>query len=165
MVDGLATLNVLVIDDNPQMRTIVGTVLAAAGVRKLHYAQDGRQALDVLASVPIDLAYVDYEMPKMNGLDFILEVRKRQGQERYLPLIMLTGYAEPSRVAAARDVGVTEFLCKPVSANAILNRLESVIINQRPFVDVAGYFGPCRRRTKDKTYAGKRRRLADAAVI
>ena len=90
MTQGLGALRILVVDDNEQMRTIIGTVLAAAGVGRLYYAVDGRHGLDQLMSQPVDVAYVDYEMPTMNGLDFIARVRALPGEARYLPIIMLT---------------------------------------------------------------------------
>lgn len=162
---GLAALRILIIDDNPQMRTIVGTVLAAAGVRHLHYAQDGREGLAVLAQRDIDIAYVDYEMPRMNGLDFISAVRASSDNSRFLPIIMLTGHCDMIRLNAARDCGVTEFVAKPVTAKTILSRIESVIIRPRPFVQSAGFFGPDRRRRSAAGYEGPRRLSVDAGQI
>jgi two-component system chemotaxis response regulator CheY len=157
----IASLRLLVIDDHAQMRTIVGTVLTAAGVRHLHYAQDGRQGLRVLADFHPDVCYVDYEMPVMNGLDFVSAVRSLTTADRYLPIIMLTAHSDLTRLAAARDRGVTEFLCKPVTAKAILSRLQAVILQARPFVEISDYFGPNRRRRSLPNYAGPLRRSSD----
>jgi len=163
MTAGLAALDLLVIDDNAQMRTIIGTVLAAAGVRKLHYAPDGRRGLEVVKKSMIDVAFVDYEMPVMNGLDFLSAVRGLTTSERYLPVIMLTGHSDLKRILAARDRGVNEFLGKPVTAKSILTRLETVIMQPRPFVQAPLYFGPDRRRRTISDYAGPWRRSGDAA--
>ena len=70
MSEGLAAQRILVIDDNAQMRTIIGTVLAAAGVGSLHYAPDGATGLRALMDRNIDIVFCDYEMPRMNGLQF-----------------------------------------------------------------------------------------------
>lgn len=161
MVRGLAALRLLVIDDNAQMRSIVGTVLAAAGVRQLHYAPDGRSGLRALAEFQPDVCFVDDEMPVMNGLDFISAVRSMSDEVRYLPIIMLTGHSEIGRLKAARDRGVTEFLCKPVTAKAILQRLEAVILQTRPFVRSPRFFGPERRRRFAQPYRGPLRRASD----
>ena len=66
----------------------------------------------------------------MNGLDFIRAViRLVDSAVRYMPpLIMLTGHSDLKHINAARDLGVTEFLCKPVTAKAILTRLNAVIM-------------------------------------
>ncbi|MCX7585476.1 MULTISPECIES: response regulator [unclassified Phenylobacterium] len=165
MTQGLGALRILVVDDNEQMRTIVGTVLAAAGVGRLFYATDGRHGLDQLMHNPVDVAYVDYEMPTMNGLDFISRVRMLPGDARYLPIVMLTGHSDLPRLNAARDRGVNEFLAKPVTARDILKRLESVILRPRPYVAASDFFGPDRRRRSPIGYAGPMRRAADHAGV
>jgi two-component system chemotaxis response regulator CheY len=164
MAKGLAALRLLVVDDNAQMRTIVGSVLRAAGVRRIHYAPDGRAGLEAVGDFKPDVCFVDYEMPRVNGLDFVTTVRARSGPERYLPIIILTGHSDMARMRLARDRGVTEFLCKPVTARTILTRLETVIFNPRPFVETAGYFGPDRRRRRDEHHAGPLRRASDKAA-
>jgi len=143
------------------MRTIVGTVLAAAGIRQLFYATDGRRGFEMVSQNQIDAVYVDQEMPVMDGLDFISAVRGLQSQDRYMPIIMLTGHSERSRAESARDRGVTEFLCKPVTANCIVGRLNTIIMNPRPFVFAENYFGPDRRRRRQTGYRGPGRRSLD----
>ena len=165
MTQGLGALRILVVDDNEQMRTIIGTVLAAAGVGRLFYATDGRHGLDQLMHDPVDVAYVDYEMPTMNGLDFISRARALPGETRYLPIIMLTGHSDLPRLNAARDRGVNEFLAKPVTARNILLRLEAVIMRPRPYVQAPDFFGPDRRRRQSPDYRGPRRRASDEDVL
>jgi two-component system chemotaxis response regulator CheY len=159
---GLRALRVLVLDDSREMCMIVGTVLAAAGVGHLHYASDGRRGLEVMAAYSIDVAYVDHEMPVLNGIAFIRAVRAMESAARYMPLIMLTGHSDLPHLYEARDAGVTEFLCKPVTAKAILSRLNAVIMEPRPFTMSETYFGPDRRRTHPASYSGPLRRAADA---
>jgi two-component system chemotaxis response regulator CheY len=151
----------LVVDDNPQMRTIIGTVLLGAGVRHIRYAPDGWEGLEAVQQFQPDVCFVDYEMPVMDGLEFISTVRAPSSACRLMPIIMLTGYSDWRRVTEARDRGVTEFLGKPVTARDILLRLESVIYRARPFVDAPSYFGPDRRRPRREPYAGPRRRKSD----
>lgn len=161
MASGLGALRILVIDDNPQMRTIVGTVLSAAGVGRLFYAQNGREGLAALTAYEPDITFVDYEMPQMNGLDFISGVRSLPSDLKMTPLIMLTGHSDSSRLRAARDRGVNEFLAKPVAAKTILSRLQAVIAHPRPFILTNTYFGPDRRRRNDPDYAGPKQRAGD----
>lgn len=165
MAIGLAALRLLVIDDNPQMRAIVGTVLLAAGVGHVRYAGDGRAGLLALKAFRPDVCYVDHEMPIMDGLQFISAARALETEERFIPIIMLTGYADIVRLKAARDRGVTEFLCKPVTAKAILNRLESVILRPRPFISSPNFFGPDRRRQCIVGYNGPLRRQTDIHAV
>ncbi len=161
MATGLAALKLLIIDDNAQMRTILGTVLGGAGVRDLHYAPDGRKGLESLVRSRPDVVFVDYEMPVLNGLGFLREARRLPGEERFTPVIMLTGHSDLLRLNAARDLGVNEFLAKPVTARTILQRLGAVIFHPRPFVQSRDYVGPDRRRRVIPDYAGPKRRAAD----
>jgi DNA-binding response OmpR family regulator len=94
-------------------------------------------------------------------MTFIRAVRALESSARYMPLIMLTGHADLKHLYEARDAGVTEFLCKPVTARAILNRLNAVIMEPRPFMMSETYFGPDRRRTQLETYSGPLRRVGD----
>ena len=63
----------------------------------------------------------------------------------------------------ARDAGVTEFIVKPITAKAVLDRLNAVIMKPRPFIKADGYIGPCRRRRDTPDYAGPYRRGSDAS--
>ena len=70
---------------------------------------------------------------------------------------MLTSQGAYERVQKARDTGVTEYLIKPVTANALYSRIVNVIQNPRQFVRVSEYFGPDRRRTT-QDFTGEERR-------
>lgn len=163
-MEGLAKLTVLVVDDSRQMRAMISAILTAAGVGHVIFAQNGAEALGVLRQTPVDVAFVDYEMPVMNGLEFIKQVRSPDNGARYMPLVMLTSHASRTTIGAAIDGGATEFLCKPVRTADILSRLEAVLLNPRPFVQAPGFFGPDRRRRREGGHAGMRRRASDGVI-
>jgi DNA-binding response OmpR family regulator len=71
---------------------------------------------------------------------------------------MITGHSERSRVSAARDAGVNEFLVKPVTAKSLMERLTLIVNKPRNFVKSKNYFGPDRRRRPDPNYGGSERR-------
>ena len=147
---GLEALRVLLIDDNHHMRTIVGSILKGLGVRQLREAADGADGLQVLRDWPADLAIVDFRMEPLDGATFTRMVRNaKDSKNPYLPIIMMTGFADRSRVFEARDAGVTEIIAKPLTARAIIERIETVIMRPRPFVRTEDYFGPLRRGIDD----------------
>ena len=77
---------------------------------------------------------------------------------------MLTGHAELALVTEARDMGVNEFLAKPVSAKALYARITAAVHHPRPFVRTRAYFGPDRRRQKlgpPDVKTGERRKKTD----
>jgi len=147
---GLGELKVLLVDDNEHMRTIVSTILKGIGILNVREAQDGSQALEALRTWPADLAIVDFRMEPMDGVDFTRLVRNAaDSRNPFLPIIMMTGFADRPRVEEARDAGVTELIVKPVTARAIIDRLNAVVYRPRPFVRTADYFGPRRRGIDD----------------
>ena len=160
----LQSLKVLLIDDNQHMRAITSAVLQSAGVREVREASDGAAALEILREQSVDLAIVDFNMFPLDGVEFTRLVRNSPDTANpYLPIIMMTGHTEKSRVFEARDAGVTEFVVKPITAKAILDRIQAVIFHPRPFVKTDGYFGPDRRRSSASNYRGPRRRKTDQA--
>lgn len=161
---GLETLRVLLVEDNPHMRRILVTILSGVGFRQIKEAADGDEALTLMRNWPCDLVVLDFKMQPMDGVEFTRRVRDESSPNPYLPIIMMTGHSERSRVEEARDAGVTEFVVKPLTARAILDRLNAVIDRPRPFVKSASYFGPDRRRRCDPVYAGPQRRSNDVVA-
>jgi CheY-like chemotaxis protein len=157
---------VLLVDDNQHMRLIVGAVLAGIGVQEVRECWDGAEALDMLRQWPADVAFVDFHMSPIDGVEFTRLVRNASDSPNpFLPIVMITGYAERTRVMEARDAGVTEFVVKPVTARAVVDRLNNVIFRPRPFIRTANYFGPDRRRKDDPAHKGPWRRSDDADKI
>ncbi len=155
-------LKILVVDDNPHMRSLVAAVLQAFGVTQIYEAADGQDALDRLRTTACDLAVVDWVMPGMSGLDLTKAIRNSPTSPNpFIPIIMLTGHTSLDHVEAARDAGATEFLAKPVSAKGLMVRMQAVIEHPRPFVRTEVYFGPCRLRRRDHIYDGPERRAED----
>ncbi len=162
----LANLRFLLVDDNHHMRAIVGAILKGVGVKHVREAMDGAEALQALRDGPVDIAVIDFKMTPLDGVQFTHLVRNSTDSvDPFLPIIMLTGFAERNRVFEARDAGVTEIVVKPVTARSLLDRINTVIFKPRPFVRSSGYFGPCRRRRDETRYAGPYRRSTDAVDI
>ena len=161
---GLESLRVLLVEDNAHMRQIISTVLTGVGLRQIGEASDGDEALIKLKSWECDFVILDFRMEPMDGVAFTRHIRTAQDSPNpYLPIIMMTGHAERARVEEARDAGVTEFVVKPLTARAILDRINVVIDRPRPFVRSPSYFGPDRRRRTEPRYSGPWRRTDDVA--
>ena len=160
----LRSLNVLLVDDNQNMRAIAAAVLHSADIRNVHEAAEGATAFDLLRRHPIDLAIVDFNMFPLDGVEFTRLVRTSPDSPNpFLPIIMMTGHSERSRVYEARDAGVTEFIVKPLTAKAVLDRINAVIMRPRAFIKTDAYVGPCRRRRETPDYDGPFRRASDAS--
>ena len=158
-------LRVLVVDDNTHMRTLVARLLNAFGIKNIYEAGSAEQAWAVLQDTPCDVAFLDWVMPGLSGLELTERIRSAPDSPNpFLPIIVLTGHTSVEHVSKARDVGINEFLAKPVSAKALLSRLVAVIDHPRPFVRSRSYFGPCRRRHRDTEHTGPERRAEAGAA-
>lgn len=151
-------ISFLVVDDNDHMRRLVRLILHSMGVDEVYEAHDGADAVSQMRQVAPDIVITDWMMQPMNGLELTEFIRKSpESPNRFMPIIMMTGFAEREQVFKARDTGVTEFLVKPLSAVSLFSRVEAIVEKPRPFVHVGEYFGPDRRRRKDE-YSGQERR-------
>ena len=158
-------LTVLIVDDNKHMITIVKTLLRGFGISHFLEANDAAEAFDLVRSEHIDFIIVDYLMEILDGTDFVRLVRTGDDSPNpFVPIIMLTAYSERSKVIAARDAGVTEFCCKPVTAKELFRKVRSIVNTPRPFVRTSNYFGPDRRRFNNPHYTGPMKRADDVVV-
>jgi len=116
----------LVVDDSRAMRAILGKQLKQLGYEVVE-AEHGEQALERLAacvSMPV-LALVDWNMPRMNGLDFIKAVRARRDFDA-MRLMMVTTETELSQVQTALAAGANEYMMKPFTPDALLAKLATM---------------------------------------
>ena len=156
----LKNIKVLVVDDNPFMRTIVRRVLSQFGAEEVREAKDGVDAMDALTmgDYKPDIIITDWMMGTLDGLELTRWLRTGEDTpDPFIPVIMMSAHSERGRVTEARDAGVNEFLVKPLSAKSIMQRIQTVIEHPRAFVRTDYYFGPDRRRN-DKPFLGQERR-------
>ena len=113
----------LVIDDSRAMRGILKRILLPLGF-EVREAANGKEALDLLWNEDLspEVALVDWNMPVMNGMEFVIAVRK-QKHLRQMTLMMVTTEAEHSQIVRALAAGAHEYVIKPFTADAIVDKL------------------------------------------
>lgn len=104
--------NILIIDDDPHIRELVAAILKAADFKTCQ-ATDGQEALNLLASEPIDLCVVDVMMPTMDGMAFT-KLARRYYED--MPLLMLTAKGQLGDKVEGFNAGVDDYLVKPFEA-------------------------------------------------
>jgi len=155
--DYLADVSILVADDQEFILSLVREMLRVLGAEKIYDAYDGDEAWDILGSQQIDLMLVDWYMKPVDGLALTRRVRNdKESPNPYLPIIMMSGYSERSRIIKARDSGISEFVVKPLSAKALFGRIVNVIEHPRQFVRTDNFFGPDRRRKNQEVEDDRR---------
>ena len=154
----LEDLHVLVVDDNQGMRELLKEILVGLGVRSVRDAADAASAVARMVSFPPDIIFVDRVMEPVDGIEFIRRIRSgKDGDDRFVPIVLVTAHTESDGIYAARDAGVTEILAKPISIEAVWSRLVAIIEHPRAFIETSTYFGPDRRR-QDRPHGGSDRR-------
>ena len=143
---------ILIVDDEHYMRKVLRTLLITAGIRQIQEAADGVEGIEAIKTATPDIVLLDWEMPGLDGAGFMRVVRSPETfPYPDVPGIMLTGHAQKSLVVEAVRLGIHEFLLKPVSGQALLTRIVSILTTPRRMVRKGSYYGPEPR----KAYAYK----------
>jgi two-component system, chemotaxis family, chemotaxis protein CheY len=113
----------LVIDDSKAMRSILGRMLRGLDFEVVE-AANGREAMEQLQGLgKVDIALVDWNMPEMNGFDFVRAVRSEHIYDGVL-LMMVTTETEMENVVRALAAGANEYVMKPFTPEVILEKLQ-----------------------------------------
>lgn len=139
------------------MVELIKGVLQMFGVQKIITRTEGKSGLRAFEECMPDLIIIDWDLADLDGIEFTRTVR-RSPNDPYVPIIFMAALSSHKRVAEARDSGITEFLRKPFTAQALYNHIEAIVEKPRPFVRVQDFFGPDRRRKRDENFKGTDKR-------
>ena len=121
----MARPRILLVDDDPDILDILEITLSEENYEILK-AKDGKEAIQIIQSKPLDLVLLDYSIPKMNGRQVCLEV-KRDILLRHLPIIMVTGKGEVSDKIGGIDAGADDYIVKPFEPKELLARIRMIL--------------------------------------
>jgi len=116
-------ISILIVDDHQAMRRMLADILRYADFKNVTFAEDGAAAWKKLQECPFDLVFMDWDMPKMTGLETLQKIR---ADERFaqLPVIMVTARAELDKVKTAIATGATNYVLKPYTPNIIYKKMQ-----------------------------------------
>jgi two-component system chemotaxis response regulator CheY len=124
--EAMTVTRILAVDDSPSMRQMVGVTLKSAGYDVLE-ACDGREALDIAKQqAPVDLVITDVNMPNMDGLTLVRELRMLP-HYRGVPLLVLTTEASAEKKLEGKAAGATGWVVKPFSPDRLLATIARII--------------------------------------
>ena len=109
-------LNILVVDDDERILEVFKDFFDKRGVYSILMARDGVEALGTCQRTRVDFCFTDLNMPGMDGAEF---VRRVQGVDNTIPVVVMTGYPSADSVIATLRNGVVDFLVKPFKINDI----------------------------------------------
>ncbi|HOI74174.1 MAG TPA: response regulator [Syntrophales bacterium] len=119
-------LKLLIVDDFATMRKVIRNILKQIGYENVVEAEDGSIALRVLKSQKIDLIISDWNMPNMTGLELLKAVRADE-ELKATPFLMVTAEALQENVVAAVKAGVSNYIVKPFTAEAMNEKLQKIL--------------------------------------
>ena len=117
---------VLVVDDSDTMISILRSLLRQIGFAEVNDANDGAQALAKMRTKRYGLVISDWNMQPMTGCELLQEVRRDEILKQ-TPFIMVTAESRVENVIAAKKAGVSNYIIKPFTANALREKIESVM--------------------------------------
>ncbi len=118
-------LRFLVVDDFATMRRIVRNLLKDLGFVNVEEAEDGQDALTRLRESTFDFVITDWNMPNMDGLELLSEIRK-DGALGKLPVLMVTAEAKKENIIAAAQAGASGYVVKPFTAATLEEKLNKI---------------------------------------
>lgn len=119
--------NILIVEDSPTMRRIIHNTLKQLGFRNVVSAGNGAEAIKQLGQNSIGFIITDWNMPEMNGLEFVTWVRNND-QFKDLPILMITTRGMKEHVIEAVKAGVNNYIVKPFTTEVLQEKIEKLMI-------------------------------------
>lgn len=117
--------SILVVDDSPSMREMIRFTLQSAGY-EVHAAEDGEEALAFAKENSVNLVVTDVNMPNMNGIKLISELRKLENY-KFTPILTLTTEAGSELKNEGKEAGATGWIVKPFDPDSLLQIIRKVL--------------------------------------
>jgi two-component system chemotaxis response regulator CheY len=122
----MSDLFILIVDDSPTMRRIIKNTLERLGHRESVEAGNGKEALQQLEEHPINFIITDWNMPEMNGLEFVTELRTTPEYEK-IPVLMITTRGMKDDVLQAVQAGVNNYVVKPFTPETLEQKMNKLL--------------------------------------
>ena len=124
--EDLSDLKVLIAEDQCEVRSMLRNMLMELGIHQVFESSDGREALNFIDSAFdfVDLIICDWNMPKMNGVELLRQIRTVDPD---IPFLMVTGRSDVQSVVEAKSSGVTGYISKPFSPQQLEAKLRIIL--------------------------------------
>jgi YesN/AraC family two-component response regulator len=124
---------ILIVEDDVEMQDYLASLLEVEYC--LHFASNGKDAIQLLTKYPIDLVISDVSMPIMNGFELLKTLRQETGN--FIPFLFLSALAEKSEVRKALVLGVDGYITKPFETEELTIRVSNLLTNTRKRIEAA----------------------------
>lgn len=124
----MADMKILAVDDSPTMRRIIINSLKKAGFSDVVEATDGKDALAKMKVNAFDFIITDWNMPEMDGMTFVTNIRASD-QFKAIPILMVTTRSVQDDIVEAVKAGVNSYIVKPFTPDTLKEKIEQVLAN------------------------------------
>lgn len=154
----LAAARILVVGAKGPAGSMLRTVLTAAGVTRTVLVDEPRRALDMLCTEAFEAVFVEGGI-QLDDISFALAARRNAMLlNPMIPIFAVFGGPRRRDVEMARDQGITDVICRPMSPKTVMDKLRAALRAPRPFIAAPEFFGPDRR-AKARPWRGQDRRV------
>jgi two-component system chemotaxis response regulator CheY len=122
----MASIKILIVDDSITIRRIITNALKTVGFTETIEASNGKEALEKLTSGKVDFVITDWNMPEMNGLDLIKEIRANPVYSS-MPILMITTRGTEHDVVEALQAKVNSYIMKPFTPQELKEKIEGIL--------------------------------------
>jgi two-component system chemotaxis response regulator CheY len=122
----MASIKILIVDDSITIRRIITNALKTVGFSETVEAANGKEALEKLANAKVDFIITDWNMPEMNGLELIKEVRANPLYSS-MPILMVTMRGTERDVVEALQAKVNSYIMKPFTPQELKEKIEGIL--------------------------------------
>lgn len=119
-------LKVLIVDDHRTSRMLIRDALEQLGIKQIVFACDGEEALKAMMQTPCHIIISDFNMPKLDGIQLLKAIRSYSATKK-TPFIILTSKGDRDLVMKAAQLGVNNFLAKPITVPVLKKTIEAVV--------------------------------------
>ena len=124
-------VRIMVVEDEDYLRDVICDAIEHLGIRHVHQAADGTEALTKSDQIHPDLVFCDIQMEPMGGLEYLRKLRQSVDPDvACIPVIFLTATTDEKTVRQAKELGVNGFLAKPPRSSTIKETINRVLDNQ-----------------------------------
>ena len=122
----MSDMKILAVDDSSTMRRIIINTLKRAGYENVVEAENGKEALAKLETEKVDFVITDWNMPEMDGLTFVSNLRK-SSEHAKLPVLMVTTRSVKEDIVEALKAGVNSYIVKPFTPDTLKEKIDQVL--------------------------------------
>lgn len=157
----LSKATAMVIDGSQHSLDVMGQILKGFGLATVLRCESVEEAEKIVKTKSVDLIVIDPSIGGSAGYGFITALRHSSGPSCYAPVILVSGHVRRADVSRARNTGANFVVTKPISPTVLLQRIQWIARDKRPFVEVGDYIGPDRRFKFEGPPAGSDGRRSD----